>query len=70
MDAIKIGNSDLTSSVIGLGCMGMSEFYGERDDAQSLRTLARAFEVRRPVDGAKPSAATAMSSPASACPPG
>ena len=45
MDSIKVGNSDLTSSVIGLGCMGMSEFYGERDDAQSMRTLERAFEL-------------------------
>ncbi|MEY4268043.1 MAG: hypothetical protein RIS90_2578 [Pseudomonadota bacterium] len=45
MDTIKIGNSGLTSSVIGLGCMGMSEFYGERDDAQSMRTLERAFEL-------------------------
>lgn len=45
MDTIKIGNSGLTSSLIGLGCMGMSEFYGERDDAQSMRTLERAFEL-------------------------
>ena len=45
MDTIKIGNTDVTSSRIGLGCMGMSEFYGERDDAQSMRTLERAFEL-------------------------
>lgn len=45
MDIIKIGNSDVTSSCIGLGCMGMSEFYGERDDAQSMRTLERAYEL-------------------------
>lgn len=30
---------------IGLGCMGMSEFYGPSDDAQSLATLARALEL-------------------------
>ena len=30
---------------IGLGCMGMSEFYGATDDAQSLDTLARALEL-------------------------
>ena len=30
---------------MGLGCMGMSEFYGKSDDDQSLRTLARAFEL-------------------------
>jgi len=32
-------------SAIGLGCMGMSEFYGASDDAESLRTLARALEL-------------------------
>ena len=45
MDTVNIGTTGLRSSVIGLGCMGMSEFYGERDDAQSLRTLERAFEL-------------------------
>ena len=30
---------------IGLGCMGMSEFYGASDDAESLATLARAVEL-------------------------
>lgn len=30
---------------IGLGCMGMSEFYGETDDAQSLAVLSRAHEL-------------------------
>jgi aryl-alcohol dehydrogenase-like predicted oxidoreductase len=32
-------------SPIGLGCMGMSEFYGPTDDARSLETLAHAFEA-------------------------
>jgi aryl-alcohol dehydrogenase-like predicted oxidoreductase len=32
-------------SALGLGCMGMSEFYGPSDDAESLRTLARALEL-------------------------
>lgn len=45
MDTITLGRSGLRCSALGLGCMGMSEFYGERDDAQSLRTLARAFEL-------------------------
>lgn len=45
MKTIQLGRSDLHCSAIGLGCMGMSEFYGERDDAQSLRTLARAYEL-------------------------
>ncbi|MCM2972563.1 aldo/keto reductase [Larsenimonas suaedae] len=35
---------DFTVSAIGLGCMGMSEFYGARDDSKSLRVLARAVE--------------------------
>jgi len=45
LPSVQLGRSALHSSVIGLGCMGMSEFYGERDDAQSLRTLERAFEL-------------------------
>ena len=36
---------DLTVSAIGLGCMGMSEFYGETDDDQSLETIARALDI-------------------------
>ncbi|GLR78632.1 aldo/keto reductase [Azospirillum oryzae] len=35
----------LSVSEIGLGCMGMSEFYGPTDDAQSLATLERALEL-------------------------
>lgn len=30
---------------VGLGCMGMSEFYGAADDAESLQTLIRAYEI-------------------------
>lgn len=36
---------DLSVSSIGLGCMGMSEFYGPRDDAESHRVLARAVDL-------------------------
>ena len=45
MQTVPLGTSGLRSSAIGLGCMGMSEFYGEPDDAQSLHTLERAFEL-------------------------
>lgn len=37
--------TNLSTSAIGLGCMGMSEFYGPRDDSESLRVLARAVEL-------------------------
>lgn len=39
----SIGRSGLHASALGLGCMGMSEFYGETDDSESLKTLEHAF---------------------------
>lgn len=44
MEKVKLGQQGLKVSRLGLGCMGMSEFYGEQDDAESLRTLDAAFE--------------------------
>jgi aryl-alcohol dehydrogenase-like predicted oxidoreductase len=45
MDTRALGSQGLRVSAIGLGCMGMSAFYGDRDDAESLRTLERALEL-------------------------
>jgi aryl-alcohol dehydrogenase-like predicted oxidoreductase len=41
----KLGHSNLQISVIGLGCMGMSEFYGSAQEAESIATLHRAIEI-------------------------
>lgn len=41
----KIGNSDLRVFPIGLGTMGMSEFYGQTSDEQSINTIHKAIEL-------------------------
>jgi aryl-alcohol dehydrogenase-like predicted oxidoreductase len=45
MTSRTLGRSGLHVSALGLGCMGMSDFYGPTDDAESLRTLHRALEL-------------------------
>ncbi|MGD9941739.1 MAG: aldo/keto reductase [Burkholderiaceae bacterium] len=45
MQQRRLGASGPLVSALGLGCMGMSEFYGPGDDAESLRTLARALDL-------------------------
>lgn len=45
METKKLGSQGLTASELGLGCMGMSEFYGATNDAESLKTLHRAVEL-------------------------
>jgi aryl-alcohol dehydrogenase-like predicted oxidoreductase len=45
METRALGTQGLQVSAIGLGCMGMSAFYGDRDDDESLRTLARALDL-------------------------
>jgi aryl-alcohol dehydrogenase-like predicted oxidoreductase len=39
------GNTFQQISAIGLGCMGMSEFYGEHDDDESIKTIHRALDL-------------------------
>ena len=45
MEQRALGTQGLTVSTLGLGCMGMSEFYGEADEAESIATIHRAIEL-------------------------
>lgn len=45
MRSIELGSSGLQVSALGLGCMGMSEFYFGRDDEESVATIHRALEL-------------------------
>jgi aryl-alcohol dehydrogenase-like predicted oxidoreductase len=44
MQTRTLGRSGPTVSALGLGCMGMSEFYAGRDDAESMATIHRALD--------------------------
>jgi aryl-alcohol dehydrogenase-like predicted oxidoreductase len=45
MKTLELGRSGLRVSALGLGCMGMSEFYAGFDDAESIATIHRALEL-------------------------
>jgi len=45
MEKVQLGKQGAVVSRMGLGCMGMSEYYGERNDAESTATLHRSLEL-------------------------
>ena len=47
MQTCRLGSQGLTVSAQGLGCMGMAEFYGPTDEAESLATIRPRAGARR-----------------------
>ena len=45
MEKKRLGNQGLMASALGLGCMGMSEFYGHRNDHESINVLHHAIQL-------------------------
>src|SRR6478752_4040750 len=45
MQTRELGKSGLFASALGLGCMGMSDFYGDGDEVESIATIHRAIEL-------------------------
>jgi aryl-alcohol dehydrogenase-like predicted oxidoreductase len=42
---VKLGSQGAVVSRMGLGCMGMSDFYGERNDEESAATILRSLDL-------------------------
>src|SRR3954469_19398819 len=45
MERRKLGTQGLEVSAIGLGCMGMSAFYGSTDEGEAIATIQRALDL-------------------------
>jgi len=45
LQTVELGSQGANVSRMGLGCMGMSDFYGQRDDAESTLTIQRALDL-------------------------
>jgi aryl-alcohol dehydrogenase-like predicted oxidoreductase len=45
MKTLPLGSQGLHTSQLGLGCMGMSEFYGAIDDVESIKVIHRAIDL-------------------------
>jgi aryl-alcohol dehydrogenase-like predicted oxidoreductase len=45
METRTLGPDGPAVSALGLGCMGMSDFYGKRDEAEAIRTIHRALDL-------------------------
>src|SRR5690242_4059134 len=45
MEIKALGSQGLKASELGLGCMGMSDFYGRKNDQESIKTIHKAYDL-------------------------